>query len=103
MWDRVPSSQRIAIRSRVTAGGEAGLSLPVHSSRSPTSADGRVGGRIREVRSKLGLTQKQVASRVAMSGDLSEIVELYSSLRDPRRRGAIVAYARSLAGPFQSF
>jgi transcriptional regulator with XRE-family HTH domain len=45
----------------------------------------------------------QPVQDVSMSGDLIEIVELYSSLRDPRRRGAIVAYARSLAGPFQSF
>jgi transcriptional regulator with XRE-family HTH domain len=154
MWDRTPRGQRIEIDARISAEDEARLPFPVGSSRAPTSADGRVGRRIKEVRSKLGLTQKQVAARVgvtgaqfhryemgatrlatsrliaiataldiqpehlmgdgspgpftphstpeiATSGDLVELVELYSSLTDPRRRAAMVAYARSLAAPAQ--
>ncbi|WP_165585395.1 helix-turn-helix domain-containing protein [Roseococcus sp. SYP-B2431] len=120
-----------------------------HSGRSATSSDGMVGRRIKALRLRNGLTQKQVAARVGVTGaqfhryevgttrvaasrlldiatvlgvraealmnddapreatrhqpgpaasnDLLELVEMFSSIADQRRRCALVSFARCLA------
>ena len=119
--------------------------------RSPTSADFHVGRRIKELRRHLGITQKQIAWRIGVTGaqfhryeagatrvatsrlmaiadalgvpadrlireasnnpaavqdqavepqasnDLVELLELFNTLLDQRRRAATLAFARSLA------
>jgi transcriptional regulator with XRE-family HTH domain len=123
----------------------------VHAGRSATPSDSMVGRRIKDLRRRNGLTQKQVAARVGVTGaqfhryevgttrvaasrlmdiatalgvrpadlmseemprgalplplpaslptsnDLVELVEMFSSISDRRRRGAVVTFARSLA------
>ena len=146
--EQANSSQRGGPRSSAPISGD-GTCLG-GSDRSAPSSDALLGRRIKDVRRKLGLTQKQVAAsvgitgpqfhryevgvtrvattrliaiatalgvqpeqlmseaapvRVAMqpaanavvSGDLVELVELFSSLVYRRQRAATVAFARSLA------
>lgn len=150
MRDRTPFTQEPEMRSSAIADVEMDLPFPFGSNRSPSSADGRVGRRIKDARLEQGLTQKRVAALVgvtggqihryemgasrvatsrlmaiatvlgvsperlmsdaapttgamepacgaAVSGDLVELVELYSSLTDRRRRSALIAFARSMA------
>jgi transcriptional regulator with XRE-family HTH domain len=152
MLDQTPLSRRPDARPAVVAAAMPEKPSQAASNRSPTSADGNVGRRIKDVRRHQGLTQRQIASRVgvtgaqfhryevgttrvatsrliaiatvlgvqperlmsdaapavpvaqsapevATSGDLVELVELFSSMEDQRRRVAMVAFARSLAAP----
>jgi len=149
MLDRTASHLRL--QSATPAPSQEGSAgQPDSSSRSPTNDDGKVGRRIKEIRRNRGLTQKQVAGRVGVTGaqfhryevgatriaasrliaiaavlqvrpevlmteaparhpatfpaaappptgDLVELVELFSSLMDERRRGAVLNFARSIA------
>lgn len=122
---------------------------PRPKSRSATPSDTEVGRRIKVIRWKAGLTQKQVGARIGVSGaqfhryetgdtrvaasrlldiakaldvpvtdlvgiaqpreapphaadaagsdELVELVEMFSSIEDHRRRVALVSFARSLA------
>ncbi|MBS7812018.1 helix-turn-helix domain-containing protein [Roseococcus pinisoli] len=123
------------------------------NNRSPTSADARVGVRIKELRRAAGHTQKEIAMAIGVTGaqfhryetgatrvaasrlmaiaaalgtrpevlmsakattpampaqlldgaasdDLVELVEAYGAISDPRRRLALIAFARAVArGP----
>lgn len=123
------------------------------NNRSPTSADARVGVRIKELRRAAGHTQKEIATAIGVTGaqfhryetgatrvaasrlmaiaaalgtrpevlmsanvpvsapsvqlldsaasdDLVELVEAYAAISDPRRRHALIAFARAVArGP----
>lgn len=122
------------------------------NNRSPTSADARVGVRIKELRRAAGRTQKQIAAQIGVTGaqfhryetgatrvaasrliaiaaalgtrpealmgmpppavsvpvlpegapsdDLVELVEAYGAISDPRRRLALITFARAVArGP----
>jgi transcriptional regulator with XRE-family HTH domain len=152
MLDQTPFSRQLNIAPMLVAAAKTPRSPEIASNRSPTSADGNVGRRIKDIRRNQGLTQKQVAGRVGVtgaqlhryevgttrvatsrliaiaqvlgvqpeclmsdvvpapvamqpisdtgtSGDLVELVELYSLIVDQRRRAAMVAFARSLAMP----
>ncbi|WP_165585639.1 helix-turn-helix domain-containing protein [Roseococcus sp. SYP-B2431] len=119
------------------------------NNRSPTSADARVGVRIKELRRAAGRTQKQIAAQIGVTGaqfhryetgatrvaasrlmaiaaalgtrpealmgmpapalvaaipleggatdDLVELVEAYGAISDPRRRLALITFARAVA------
>jgi transcriptional regulator with XRE-family HTH domain len=120
------------------------------NNRSPTSADARVGVRIKELRRAAGRTQKQIAALIGVTGaqfhryetgatrvaasrlmaiaaalgtrpealmgmpsptavpapmpleaaatdDLVELVEAYGAIHDPRRRLALIMFARAVA------
>jgi transcriptional regulator with XRE-family HTH domain len=119
------------------------------NNRSPTSADARVGVRIKELRRAAGRTQKQIATLIGVTGaqfhryetgatrvaasrliaiaaalgtrpealmgvpapmlaspapsegaatdDLVELVEAYGAISDPRRRLALITFARAVA------
>ncbi|WP_421994093.1 helix-turn-helix domain-containing protein [Roseococcus sp.] len=122
------------------------------NNRSPTSADARVGVRIKELRRAAGYTQKEIATQIGVTGaqfhryetgatrvaasrlmaiaealgtrpdalmgvampmahasvplegaatdDLVELVEAYGAISDPRRRLALINFARAVArGP----
>jgi transcriptional regulator with XRE-family HTH domain len=148
MLDHMPGSLRLETPTPAAAEVKAGFPSEAASNRSPTSADGNVGRRIRDFRRRQGFTQKQIAERVGVTGaqfhryeagatriatsrllaiamalgvqperlmsdpapavakrpmgdaattdDLVELVELYSSLMDQRRRAAMLSFARSL-------
>ncbi|TCI00819.1 XRE family transcriptional regulator [Roseococcus sp. SYP-B2431] len=149
MLDRTPFSLRHEIRLSPPPPARPAPPAEAPSSRSPTHDDGKVGRRIKDIRRKLGLTQKQVAGRVGVTGAqfhryevgatrvaasrlmaiatvlgvrpealmsdaalpaerpanvetpatdaLVELVELFSSLQDDRRRRAVLGFARSVA------
>lgn len=150
MLDRTAFGGRLEDSSPADADTKKALLVDVVSNRSPTSDDGKVGRRIKEFRRNQGLTQKQVAWRIGVTGaqlhryeagatriaasrliaiatalgvqpevlmggatvrlrapeapvdalstdDLMEIVELFSALTDERRRGAMLAFARSVS------
>ncbi|TCI00758.1 helix-turn-helix domain-containing protein [Roseococcus sp. SYP-B2431] len=150
MLDQTPSSRRTEHRSSEFSVRTAAEAPRVASNRSPTLDDGQVGRRMKDLRRKQGLTQKQIAGRVGVTGaqlhryetgatrvaasrliaiaavlgvrpedlmrepvaapmpslsvggapssnDLVELVELFSSLTDDRRRGAVMGFARSIS------
>jgi transcriptional regulator with XRE-family HTH domain len=149
MLDNTPRDLRLETPAPANAVVKASFPSEAASNRSPTSADGNVGRRIKEFRRLQGFTQKQIAERVGVTGaqfhryetgatriatsrllaiatalgvqperlmsdplpvvakqpvgeatttgGLVELVELYSSLVDQRRRAAMLSFARSLA------
>lgn len=148
MLDETAFSQRFIRQQAAAPARTSEPPLDTGSNRLPTTADSNVGRRIKDLRRNQGLTQKQIATRVGVTGaqfhryevgttrvatsrliaiasvlgvqperlmsnvapvamlsigdvsetnDLVELVELFSSLVNPRHRAAMVTFARSLA------
>jgi transcriptional regulator with XRE-family HTH domain len=151
MLDRTPFSLRLQSSTPANTGSRTAPLSEVVSNRSPTLDDGKVGRTIKDLRRRQGLTQKQVAGKIGVTGaqfhryeagatrvaasrliaiatalgvrpevlmmgeahafqpeavaikvppatgDLVELVELFTSLPDERRRGAVLGFARSVA------
>lgn len=88
---------------RVQAGGssqvpKAPLSAET-TSRSPTNDDGKVGRRVRDIRRRLGLTLKEVAARVGVTGAQMHRYEV-GSTRIAASRLVSIASALGVAPEF---